>query len=610
MLPDKRRVTYDSITDINEDAYMRVPSLSLNDIDGGSGTIHEEVEIDETSPPATQDLTENGHGGGGPSLHDAQSIGVDSTQRSNRTRRVLEPQHPDCDPVSSMPFTPTERRLSGMTRVPKQTGARPFNKIGGALRPSRSTPNLATIQSPKHSNSSGYRSGAASPEYQSINGSEYGYYTIKELMTPRPLNMHRLSQTSQNTSEIPDQCFYGKEVKLLADEEYSSNSKRRKTLFVTHYYLNSVLYMKSFEIIFADKIGASLGFTRALDSATAQGPKILCDITQTNHDSKPIKIRHEIFPTLKSADWPEQADGWKTRKRKVTPTSMPGVQYRWPSEDMMEDLKNFGCHLLPVGYMPTRGKNGEQFMEWQLAFPEAERYLEARLTHTQFRCFLFTMALYKTFLEPLNIHQGLLPTHIRTLLFWQCERGHSKWPEDRQGNILRKFLDAMYDAIKHMRLDDYFIEKRNLFESTPRTHLLKVQEKLLRIRENPVMHMLIALRNLRYTDSAFYPVLDYKKLYDIITRDNQTSNPRPQQSITPNTNQIQQPPEDEESDEEPDSNTDLWKGLNINDREKQWKKDVRTQIERERATQIIKSKTRAAAPKHRAMPKDSIDIKV
>jgi hypothetical protein len=586
----------------------------MNDIDSGRGTIQEEGETDETSPPETQDPTQNEDGGRGPPLHDAQSNGTDPTpkQKTNKTRRTLEPQHPGSDPLKTLPFTPTERRLSGITRAPRQTGTRPFPKTGN-LKTAVSTPNLATFPIPKYSNSLGSKSGGASPEYMSTSGSEYGYYTIKELMTPRPLNVLRFSQTSQKTSEIPEQCFYEKEVKLLGDEVYSINSKRRKTLFVSHYYLNSVLYMQSFGIIFVDKIGASLGFTRALDSATAQGPKILCDITQINHDSKPIKIRHEIFPTIKSANWPEQAVRWKTRKRNVTQSSsMPGVQYTWPTQAMMEEMEGYGCHLLPVGYMPTRGKNGEQFMEWQLAFPEAERYLEARLTHPQVRCFLFTMALYKSFLEPLNTHMGLLPSHIRTLLFWQCERGHAKWPEDRPGNILLKFLDTLYEAMKHMRLDDYFIHKRNLFESTPRKHLLMVQEKLLRIRENPVMHVLIALRNLRYIDTTFYPALDFKKLYDIITHDRQPPNPRPQQSITPNTTPSQQQQtEDEESDEEPDSTTDLWKGINKTDREKQWKKDARTQIELERASQrLFETKAKAAAPKLKGMATDSIDIQV
>jgi hypothetical protein len=221
------------------------------------------------------------------------------------------------------------------------------------------------------------------------------------------------------------------------------------------------------------------------------------------------------------------------------------------------------------------------------------------------------MTLYKTFLEPLNIQMGLLPIHIRTQLFWQCEQ-YANWPENHPGKILRKFLDSLYDKIKQMSLNDYFIEKRNLFESTPRKHMLPVQEKLLRMRENLVMHVLVALRNLRYIDSAFYPVLDYKKLYDIITRNYQT----PEQSITANIkHRQQQQSQDEESEEEEEeeteSNTDLWKGVTIHDRQKEWTRKVREQILLEKASQkVVNSKARRAPPIQRKMSTDCIDIKV
>ena len=250
-------------------------------------------------------------------------------------------------------------------------------------------------------------------------------------------------------------------------------------------------------------------------------------------------------------------------------------------------MLSYGCHLLPLGYIPTRSKNDEEYLEWQLAFPEAERYLETQLTHAQVRCLLFSMALYKTFLEPLNAQLGLLPTHIRTMLFWQCEQDYANWQENRPGEILCKFLEKLYEAIMNKHLKDYFIERRNLFESTPRKHLFKVQEKLKRIKENLVMHMLLAVRNLRYVKSSFYPVFDYKKLYAIITCDNLVPilNPRLQQptinTITPKNKQSkQQQSEEEESDEEEtNSNIDLWKPVTAHDVRKKWKQDVRTQIE-------------------------------
>lgn len=612
MLPHKRRATYETINGEDEDVYTRSPSDTPNETDSARSTIQEQVvESDEdSSSPETRDLTETESAANGPPFHDAQSTVTDptETQRTFAAKRVFRPQNPKYDP-NKVVFTRTERRLSGImrTRVDPPT----FQKNHGRLRAARSTPNLAATDSPKNSGSSGYKSEGGSPD----DDAEYGYTTITELTTPRPLKEHRLGQTPQNTYEIPEQCFNETEVPLYDEEEERGNMKRRKKLFETRYYLNSVLFMRSFADLFAEKIGPSLGLTHALNSATAHGTKIHCDVTQTHCDSKPIKIRNEIIPTIFSAVWPNEALQLESRKRGIKKGSVPGVKNSWPIEDMKKEMQNYGCRLLPLGYMPSRGRNDEQCLEWQFAFPEAERYLEMRLTHAQVRCLLFSMALYKTFLEPLNTQLGLLPIHIRTLLFWQCEQ-NCNWPYDRPGEILLKFIDKLYDAIKNKRLEDYFIEKRNLFESTPRTHLLKVQEKLLRIKENLVMHVLLALRNLRYIDTAFYPVLDCKKLYDIIVlHENLTPNPQPQQpmidTITPKNTQSKQQSEEEESDEEENiSNTDLWKGRTGNDKEKKWKQDVRTQIMKERAAQQSKSKAKVHATKQRKLSTDSIDIKL
>jgi hypothetical protein len=630
MLPHNRRATYETIKDEDEGVYTRIPSDSPNETESARNTIQE--EDDETdnnsSPPEAPDLTQAQHmmtdmqkqiesARKEPQFHNVQPTVTDSTQmhRRNSTKRVFGPQHAACDPNKEATFTPTERRLSGIMRMPRPVDAHRVQKNLRVLKPAQSLPNLAATHSPKNSGSSGYKSEGGSPNHNNMNGSDYGYTTITELTTPRPLNERRLGHVHGNTSEIPEQCFHEMEVPVYGDDDDTGNFKRRKNLFESRYYLNSIIFMRSFADIFADKIGSSLGFTGALNSATVQGTKIYCDIIQKHHDSKSIKIRNEIIPTIFSAIWPEEALKWKTRSRRPIHGPQPGRQYNWPTQRMIDQVQSYGCHLLPLGYMPTRGRNDEQYLEWQLAFPEAERYLETCLTHAQVRCLLFSMVLYKTFLEPLNTKLGLLPTHIRTMLFWQCEQDYTRWPEDRPGEILCKFLEKLYDAIMNKHLNDYFIDRRNLFESTPQTHLFKVQEKLRRISENLVMHILLALRNLCYVDSSFYPVFDYKKLYDIITRDNLVPilNPRLQQpminTVTPKNKQSkQEESEEEESDEEEDdSNIDLWKPVTTQDVHKKWKQNVRTQIEIERAVQEI---AKAPAPRPRKPSTDTIDIKV
>lgn len=628
MLPHRRRTTYETINDEDEGVYTHIASERLEENDSGSNTLEEQDTQTEkiSSPPETPELTE-----GRLMMMEMQkeiesAVKVQSfpaarpmvmMRRRNSTKQVFGPQHPDCDPNKKSSFTPTERRLSGIIRASKYVDAHMTEqqKKLDVLKAAQSLPNLTLPESPKNSGSSGYKSEGGSPNHNNTSDSEYGYTTITQLTTPRPLKERRLGHVQHNTSEIPKQCFTTIDVPVYDYDDDRGTVKDRRNLFETRYYLNSIVFMRSFADIFSDKLATLLGLTSGLNSATLQGTKIYCDIISKGHDSKPVKKRTEIIPTIFSSIWPKEVLKWKTRTRNRVPDPRPDMAYTWPTQPMLDQVHSLGCHLLPLGFMPTRGRNNEQYLEWQLAFPEAERYLETRLTHSQVRCLLFSLALYKSFLEPLNMQLGLLPTHIRTLLFWQCERNYAAWPEDRPGETLRKLLEKLYDAIMQKNLPDYFIPKRNLFESTPRTHLLKVQEKLLRIRENLVMHMLLAVRNLRYVDASFYPVFDCKRLYHIITTDNLVTllNPQLQQptlnTVAPKNKQNGQEEEDDEESEEEtdDSNIDLWKPVISKDPRKRWKQDVRAQIEIER---VARKLAKDPAPRPRKPSTDSIDIQV
>jgi len=126
------------------------------------------------------------------------------------------------------------------------------------------------------------------------------------------------------------------------------------------------------------------------------------------------------------------------------------------------------------------------------------------------------------------------------------------------------------------------------------------------------MHVLLALRNLRYTDTAFYPVLDCKKLYDIIISHENARLQEPLNStVTPKNEQSKQQSEEEEPDEDiTDSNTDLWKDIIAKDKEKKWAHAVRKQIQFEKAAQKLKSPGTAPQTRQRKPSTDSIDIKV
>ncbi|PSN40706.1 hypothetical protein C0J52_13756 [Blattella germanica] len=644
-IPSMRRPTYETMDDEDEGVYTRISTDFPDETDN-----KDDLEVQEMPEKDTETVANVEQNGFEPEasvnrrvssmleLQQEKAESVGGFSRKMSTKRIFGPQKPESEILKSpsSELTKTERRLSGIIKAYKFSN---MNSIARAqklqaLKSAQSLPDLTnlpftgstrtdkTSSSPKNSgDSSGYKSEGGSPNHNNLSpprshssDSDYGYATILELSKPKPLHQHRIGHIPKDISQIPKECFNTRVVPLYDDGDNNSY-KVRRSLFENRCYLNSITFMRSFADIFVEKLALPLGFSSSMDSAMLQGSKIFCDVVQSGQDTKPVKVRNEITPTIFSSIWPKEALKWKTRTRNRMPDSRPGAM-AWPTQAMIEHVQRLGCHFLPQGYMPTRGQNNEQYLEWQVAFPEAEQFLETCLTHSQIRCLLFSMALYKTFLESVNSPLGLHPMHFRTLLFWQCERNFI-WPEDRPGVTLMKFLDKMYEALMQTNLSDYFIPRRNLFESTPRSHLLKVQEKLLRIRENPVMHLLIAVRNLRYVNTTFYPVLDCKKLYKIITSEklpallklNSRLPPVPVSvPIAPKIAKQEESDESEESDgEEDDSNIDVWKPDLDKDAQHRWKKKVRSQIEIERAAMELSNPTPS---KPRRPSIDSIDIRV
>ena len=68
-------------------------------------------------------------------------------------------------------------------------------------------------------------------------------------------------------------------------------------------------------------------------------------------------------------------------------------------------------------------------------------------------------------------------------------------------------------------LPNYFIKKRNMFATVPNHKLLLAQERVKRLKENPVMFILRSFTRLQY-EEKFYPMPDIERLYQILTVDN------------------------------------------------------------------------------------------
>lgn len=372
--------------------------------------------------------------------------------------------------------------------------------------------------SPSGSESSGYRTSYSPQTESSGNESDYGYATITAATTPRKLQKSRTANFNDSTSIIPAKCITAVNVKKFHDDSEDEDeideaySARYGTQFQRMYYLNSFTFMGNFSDIFLMKLAHSLGLAESLNDALTQGASIYCNVKK----GSPKSISFEIIPALNTT-WPNIAQEWITRRRKMIRNPRTNFTYQWPTQVMVGKARGLGCLIVPLGFRPTRGTNPEQNLQWKLTFPAVERFLETCLAHSHVRCYLFTLVLFKTFIKNDASKAGLDHTHVRNHLFTQCEDNYAMWPEDRLGETLRIFLKSFYQLIMKGRMSDYFIPKCNILKGIPTSILLKQQRMLADILESPVMHLLSSLRNLKYMRSSFYPVLDYQKLYKILT---------------------------------------------------------------------------------------------
>ncbi|XP_045491283.1 uncharacterized protein LOC123691095 [Colias croceus] len=434
---------------------------------------------------------------------------------------------------------------------------------------------------------SGYRSNSSRQTESSETESDYGYSTITDLTTPKKVELSLRSKDSASTGVLPDECWLTINEKTFdwsdddEEEEVETASKisLNRNLYETHHYLNSVAFMNNFVDNFIISLGSGLGFPQdSINNALTQGASVYCSSLRNG-----LKTCYEIYPALLAA-WPNAANQWIIRERKIIQNPRTNFSYQWPTKYMVSKALGFGCLLVPVGFRPKRGLNPDQKLQWRVIFPAAERYLESCLAHSHMRCYLFMLTLHKAFMENETSKIGVDASHIKNHLFWQCEDNYAKWPEDRLGETLRLFLRSFYTHFGRSRLPNYFIENCNEFKSVPKPLLLKVQRKLADILEAPVMHLLYALNKIKYIKKDFYPAFDCQRLYHILTCKNPLRIINPQLPLNMN-------PSSYSSDSEDENIQNIWDKAKIHDKHYQWKKERQRQIKERRRANLVNKKS-------------------
>ncbi|CAH2086525.1 unnamed protein product [Euphydryas editha] len=435
---------------------------------------------------------------------------------------------------------------------------------------------------------SGYRSNTSSRQTESSETeSDYGYATITESTTPKKVELTLQSNYTSTSGVLPDESWVTVNVRAIdwsddEDDDTGSKVSLNRNLYETYQYLSSITFMNDFVDNFILNLGSGLGFSQeTIKNALTQGASIYCNAINNNSN-----VSYEVFPALIAA-WPNAANQWIIRERRIIQNPRTNFSYQWPTKYMVSKAIGFGCLLVPLGFRPKRGVNPEQRLQWRIIFPAAERYLESCLAHSHMRCYLFALALQKTFMENETSKIGIDARHIKNHLFWQCEENYARWPEDRLGESLRLFLRSFYVHFGQSRFPNYFMESCNEFKSIPKPMLLKLQRKLADILEAPVMHVLHAINKIKYTKKDFYPTFNCHRLYDILTCKNPLRILNPNLPVVTSTYDVTSDSDDEQIN-------NIWDKAKAHDKHYQWKKERQRQMKERRRANVSNKKQKTS----------------
>lgn len=293
------------------------------------------------------------------------------------------------------------------------------------------------------------------------------------------------------------------------DEDYHAGYEKVQVLRQCHmeqrhqWYLGSPHFMLYFGELLRQKIGPELGISQAqMKNGKYRG----CSVYTS---------REELVPAIHVPIWPDCAFAFNLREGPRVTNLHTGEQFQWPTKQMREKIRSMGCHLVPVGHSPKHTINPFRDLEWKIRFPQAELYLERYcLTPMQLKVFQLMKLLIRTFVEESSDQSpGDLLEQLRAHLYWQCEQHSNNWPEEFLGESLVGFIRSFADCLARKHLSDYFIKERNLFEHIPEYTLMELKKKMDGIAEQPLLHVVWALRKLQHSPD-FYPQLDYKRLLE------------------------------------------------------------------------------------------------
>ncbi|TKS92648.1 Protein MB21D2 [Collichthys lucidus] len=190
------------------------------------------------------------------------------------------------------------------------------------------------------------------------------------------------------------------------------------------------------------------------------------------------RVLYDLLPVVSFRGWPAVAQGWLT------------ANHFWDGKITEEEAIS-GFYLLPccspLGGRPDR--------EWRLAFSRSEVQLKKCIPYPMAQAFQAAKAVLSRILA--RPRAGLSLYHLRTLLFWACDRLPAAYlsstDADTPGRLLLGLLDDLAHCILGKNCPNYFLPQCNMLEHLTDSQALLVARKLAHVRSDPSEHLRAAL---------------------------------------------------------------------------------------------------------------------
>nr|XP_006627426.1 PREDICTED: transmembrane protein 102 [Lepisosteus oculatus]XP_015196069.1 PREDICTED: transmembrane protein 102 [Lepisosteus oculatus]XP_015196070.1 PREDICTED: transmembrane protein 102 [Lepisosteus oculatus]XP_015196071.1 PREDICTED: transmembrane protein 102 [Lepisosteus oculatus]XP_015196072.1 PREDICTED: transmembrane protein 102 [Lepisosteus oculatus]XP_015196073.1 PREDICTED: transmembrane protein 102 [Lepisosteus oculatus] len=193
------------------------------------------------------------------------------------------------------------------------------------------------------------------------------------------------------------------------------------------------------------------------------------------------RVLYDLLPVVSFRGWPAVAQGWLT------------ANHFWDGKITEEEAIS-GFYLLPCC-----GPGGRPDQEWRLAFSRSEVQLKKCIPQPLSQAFQAARVIIgKLVARP---KAALSPYHLRTLMFWACDRLPSSYlssPEpETPARLLLGLLDDLSHSVLNKSCPNYFLPQCNMLEHLADSTALLLARKLSGVRADPAEHLRAAVEQAR-----------------------------------------------------------------------------------------------------------------